>query len=71
MNELYKAKQKDAKSFTGFPEDSKLRWNIRVFQFSDLDTYRQTYWQVRLGKLINIVLHVKSKNLYYALKQVP
>ena len=67
---MYKAKQKELKLFTELPEESKVDWNIRVFKFSDLETYRQTYWQVRMGKLMNILLHVKSENLYYALKQV-
>lgn len=61
-------------------EGEKKKWNIRLYQFKDSASYRDTFWKIKLDTKVKgkkavitdhqIVLDVPRKHLYDALKAV-
>ena len=61
-------------------EGEKKNWNIKLYQFKDPSTYRDTFWEIKRSTKIRgktqvimdyqIVLDVSRKHLYDALKAV-
>lgn len=69
VNEIFKENQGEGNPPKG-AFSGPLNWEIGLFAFETIDTYRETFEQVRKDSFHNIVLHVKSENLFEAMKQV-
>ncbi len=50
--------------------EKEVKWDISVYQFTQDEPFRNTFWQVKEANIHNIILDVRKENLYSALKQV-
>lgn len=53
-----------------FKEAEAMNWRIKLHQFKPGKPYRETFWKVKNDDERNIILDVKNKNIFRALKHV-
>lgn len=45
-------------------------WDIKLYQFSKGEAFREVFWKIKMAKETNIILDVRQESLIEAMKQV-